>query len=381
MRLQDFQSKHQLQKCGIPTVLGRLAFTPDEVLEIASDLNQPVVIKAQVLSVDRNRSQGVEYAATPEEAKEKASNLFSQKVQGLDVKQVLVEPKIYLKRKVYLGITYDRALGRPVLVASNDRATVDENIPRNAPVDVIRQYIKPILGLRSYQITNIASMLELPRHLWEPFRNLTHGLYTCYTESDALLAELNPLVVTHKDELIALDATLVIDDNALYRQPELALMQEPTDHKFANEEGLNYVKLDGQIGCMVNGTGLAMTTMDMIIQHGNGSIRPANYLDIGDGATADRVAEGLQLILKDADVKSILINIFGGLTRCDEVANGIIKVCSEKVPTQPIVVRLQGTNAPQGLDILRNATIPNLFTARHLPEAVLVAIQKVMVNE
>lgn len=379
MRLHEFQSKRQLQKHNIPIALGEIAFTAEDVYEFAKNLNQPVVIKAQVLSNNRKNSSGIAHAKTPEDAKEIAHKMFSSRVQGFEVKQILVDPQLAIQSKIYLGITYDRTVGRPVLVASTDGGSAVEELALQEPGAVIRQYIKPILGLRSYQITSIASALELPRNLWEAFRHITHSLYECYTSSDALLAEINPLAITEDNELVALDATLIIDDNALYRQPELALMREPDDShlsaELAYEQGLSYIKLEGQIGCIVNGAGLAMTTMDTINHYGGGSIRPANFLDIGGGATTEQVAAGLRLILRDKAVKSILLNIFGGITRCDEVARGIVDVYEALNPSIPIIIRLQGTNSSEGLRIINRAEIPNLLTARTLSEAAIKAIE------
>lgn len=379
MRLHEYQSKQQFQKFNIPVTLGDIVNSPEDAYSAALKYPGAVVLKAQVLTGERDKAQGILFADTPEEASRIASMMLKASIHGLPVRQILVEPKIDIAREIYLGITYDRIIGKPVLVASSEGGIDVETTARTKPEAVIREDIKPILGLRSYQIAKVAGAIELEREYWRPFQRLTHGLYACYTQSDALLAEINPLVVTTYGEILALDGKLIIDDNALYRQKDLAMIgnteSEHDAKSRANAAGMSYIKLNGTIGCIVNGAGLAMTTMDMIQLYSNGHTRPASFMDIGGGAKASQVTLALRIILTDPDVKCILLNIFGGLTRCDEVAQGILTAYEEVKPQLPVIVRLQGTNADAGFTILEEANLPNMMTAHTLAEAADMAIQ------
>lgn len=381
MRLHEYQSKEHLKEYGIPVALGKLATSADEAYEIAKELSSPVVIKAQVLTSGRQKSHGIEYAWTPEDTRAKSARILSTSILGLPVNKVLIDPRIDIIQQLYLGITYDRSIGRPVLVASSEGGIDIEQVAIDRPKAIIREEINPILGLRAYQITAIASHIELPRSYWKQFTEITQTLYDIYAQSDALLAEINPLAITKEDTLIALDAKLVIDENALYRQQQLNTLKQH-NHQYtaeteANNAGFSYIKLSGQIGCMVNGAGLAMTTMDMTTLYGGEHIGPANFLDIGGGARSDKVALGLRLILSDPDVQCILLNIFGGITRCDEVARGIISAYEQIQPNLPIILRLQGTNAQEGLRIINDANISNMHTAKTLTQAAKRAVDSV----
>ena len=382
MNLHEFQSKFRFAKYGIPVPRGKVATTPDEVYDIATELAGTVVVKAQVLVGGRGKAGGVKVAKTPEEARELATGILGMEIKGLTVHRVLVDPASNIEKEIYLGITNDRAAGKPILMASSEGGVEIEEVNRTNPDAIIREHIDPFLGLRSYQSVHVAVGIDLPREHWRAFGKITQALYQCYLESDATLAEINPLVITGENELIALDGKMIIDDNALTRQSDLAAMRdisaEPEAETMAREAGISYVKLDGQIGCMVNGAGLAMTTMDMTKLYGDPyGIGPANFLDIGGGAKADQVAAALRIILSDANVKAVLLNIFGGITRGDEVARGVIEAYNEVKPQVPIIIRLRGTNAEEGREIIDAANISNLTSASTLTEAAQLAVEAV----
>lgn len=378
MNLHEYQSKMRFAKFGIPVVLGRVATSPQEAYEIARELGGTVVVKAQVLAGGRGKAGGVKLAKTPEEAEQVANQILGMTIKNLTVRKVLIDPAANIGSEIYLGVTNDRAAGRPVMMASSEGGVEIEQVAHDKPEAIIRESIDPFLGLRDYQARNLASGINLPREHWRAFTKIARALYRCYSESDAVLAEINPLVITKEGQLIALDGKMSIDDNALYRQTELAEMRdieaEAKEVVQARAAGLSYVKLNGQIGCMVNGAGLAMTTMDMTKLYGGDEVGPANFLDIGGGAQADKVAAALRIILSDPNVKSVLFNIFGGITRCDEVARGILQALDEFKTDVPMVIRLNGTNAAEGRAIIDNANLPNLTSAETLTEAAQKAV-------
>ncbi len=378
MNLHEYQSKIRFGKFGIPVPVGKVATTPQEAYEIARDLAVPVVVKAQVLVGGRGKAGGVKLAQNPEEAEQRANAILGMSIKGHTVRKVLIDPASNIKTEIYLGITNDRGSGKPVIMASAEGGVEIEQVARDNPTAIIREIIDPFLGLRDYQARNLANGINLPREQWRAFTKIANSLYACYVASDAVLAEINPLVITGEGQLMALDGKMVIDDNALYRQAELAEIRdtdaEPVEERQARAAGLSYVKLNGQIGCMVNGAGLAMTTMDMTRLYGGDEVGPANFLDIGGGAQADKVAAALRIILSDPNVKSVLFNIFGGITRCDEVARGILQALGEINTPIPMVIRLNGTNAAEGRAIIDNAHLPNLTSAATLTEAAQKAV-------
>lgn len=378
MNLHEYQTKRRFAQYGIPVASGQTATTPEEARIIAGEIGVPVVVKAQVLVGGRGKAGGVKLAKSPEEAYAIAGKILGMDIKGHTVGIVLIDPASSINSEIYLGITNDRTTGKPVMMASSEGGVEIEEVARVNPSAIIREWISPSLGLREYQARNIASGINLPREHWAAFTKIARNLYRCYVESDAVLAEINPLVITGENELFALDGKMVIDDNALYRQPELAAQRdtsaEPLVETQAREAGLTYVKLNGQIGCMVNGAGLAMTTMDMIKLYGGGDIFPANFLDIGGGAQADRVAAALRIILSDLDVKAVLFNIFGGITRGDEVARGILQALKEVPTDKPMVIRLAGTNSEEGRAIIDDANIPNITAASTLTDGAKKAI-------
>ena len=382
MKLHEYQSKFLFRDFGIPIPEGRVATTADEAEQIAVDLGGVVVIKAQVHVGGRGKAGGVKVAKNPEEARAHAEQILGMDIKGLRVEKVLIDPGADIKGEIYLAITNDRGAGRPLIMTSMDGGMDIEELNRERPEAITREHIDPILGLQGFQVTYIASAMGMPRALWRQFGSILRGLYECYIHSDAELAEINPLVITGAGELLAVDGKVIIDDNALFRQPALRAERDASDEldseRQAREAGITYIKLDGQIGCMVNGAGLAMTTMDMTKLYGDSKgIGPANFLDIGGGATPEQVATALRIILSDSNVKCVLFNIFGGITRCDEVANGILTAYNEVQPDVPMVIRLQGTNAPAGNRIISEARIPKIMSAQTLTDAAKLAVAAV----
>ncbi|HLY25395.1 MAG TPA: ADP-forming succinate--CoA ligase subunit beta [Aggregatilineales bacterium] len=382
MNLHEYQSKSLFAQYDIPTPKGKVATSPQEVYDITKELGGPVVVKAQVLTGGRGKAGGVKLARNPDEARELAEQILGMSIKGLIVHKVLVDPGADIKQELYLGVTNDRSARKPLMMSSSSGGMDIEQVNRETPEKIAREYIDPLLGLRDFQARNIASTIRLPRELWKPFSDIARNLYHCFQALDATLCEINPLVITGSGTLIALDGKISVDDNSLFRHPNIAEMRdlqaEPSEETRAREAGLSYIKLDGNIGCMVNGAGLAMTTMDITsdIAHKLGieGSGPANFLDIGGGAKADKVAVALRIILSDPKVKAVLLNIFGGITRCDEVARGILQALDEVKTDIPLIVRLAGTNAAEGRAIIDAANIPHMQSAATLVEAAEKAV-------
>jgi succinyl-CoA synthetase beta subunit len=372
MKLHEYQSKQIFARYGIPIPKGRVAATAQEAEQIAEELGGRVVIKSQVLVGGRGKAGGIRLAKSPEEAEEMATQILAMEIKGLPVRKVLVDEAAQIEKEIYLGITNDRAARKPVMMSSSAGGVEIEEVARKTPEKIIKVHIDPLLGLRDYQARDIAAGIDLPREHWKLFGQIAHGLWKAYIDCDASLAEINPLVVTSDNRLLALDGKMVLDDNALFRHPDLGEMRDldveaPSEIE-ARKYGLSFIKLDGNIGCMVNGAGLAMTSMDIIKLFGG---EPANFLDIGGGAGADKVAAALRIILGDPNVKAVLFNVFGGITRGDEVARGILTALEEVKPKVPMVIRLMGTNAEEGRQILANA---NMITAETLADAARKAV-------
>ena len=372
MKLQEYRSKEILARHGIPVASGAIATDPDGARAAAERIGGPVVVKAQVLVGGRGKAGGVKLAATPDEAAARAAEIIGLQIKGVTVQTVLVAPAAQIATEYYLALVLDRGGQSVTIIASADGGVEIEETARTNPAAILRLPLHPLIGLQEHQVRRVGFFLGMPAELRKDFATTLRGLYAAFMESDADLAEINPLVVTDGGLLLALDAKIVLDDSALFRHPELEalrdLAEEEPSEIAARDAGINFIKLDGTIGCMVNGAGLAMTTMDLVKLAGG---EPANFLDIGGGAKAERVAAAFRIILDDPNVRAILINIFGGITRGDEVARGIVEARASLGRQVPMVVRIVGTNAAEAAEILRAA---NLITADSLDDAAHKAV-------
>jgi succinyl-CoA synthetase beta subunit len=375
MKLHEYQAKKLFDKYGIPIPRGGVANTASEAKQIAEELGERVVIKSQVLVGGRGKAGGIRLANDPNEAKQLATKILGMEIKGLPVRKILVDEAVSIDREIYLGIINDRSSRCPIIIASSEGGVEIEEVAQNSPEKIVKSIINPLIGLQDFQARDLAFEIDLPREHWKSFIQILTGLYRTFIETDATLVEINPLVITKNKKLMALDGKMIIDDNALFRHSELIEFRdldiEAPEEIEARKYGLSFIKLEGEIGCMVNGAGLAMATMDIINQYGG---NPANFLDIGGGAGSTKVAAALRIILSDPKVKVILINIFGGITRCDEVAKGILEAFENVDVNIPVVIRLVGTNAEEGKLILADA---KMITADTLVEAAQKAVAQV----
>ena len=378
MNLHEYQAKRLFAEYGVPIPDGKVATTPEQAGLIARELGGKVIVKSQVLTGGRGKAGGVKLANDPEEAATAAGQILGLNIRGHIVGKVLIDEAVAIQDEIYLAILIDRARHVPMLMASAAGGMDIEQVAAETPEKIYRIHINPLVGLRSYQTTYVASGIELPGGLWRDFHKISLGLYKAFWSLDASLAEINPLVITGDGKLLAVDGKLSIDDNALFRRPSLAEMrdsdEENPSERQARLNGLSYIQLDGNIGCMVNGAGLAMATMDVIKLYGG---EPANFLDIGGGATTESVTAALRIILADSNVQAVLFNIFGGIVRGDEVARGIVAALAQIETDVPMVVRLLGTNAEEGKKILAEA---NMVTATTLSEAAQKAVSMVVAD-
>ena len=378
MKLHEYQSKLIFSRQGIPIPQGRLASTPSEAKQIADEIGLPVVLKAQVLSSGRGRAGGVRLVKTQEEVQTEAARILNSAIKEIPVRKLLVDKAVEIRQEIYLGIVNDRAIGQPVMLSCGDGGVDIEDIAQRAPERIIRTIIDPLIGLRDYQVRDLAAEIDLQREYWREFHQIAMGLWRVFYSCDATLAEINPLVITKDGQLLAVDGKLSIDDNALIRQRDFLelrdLSAESPEEAEARKFDLSYVKLSGNIGCLVNGAGLAMATMDSIKRCGG---EPANFLDIGGGANSEKVKAAIQIILSDQNIRSILINIFGGITRCDQVAEGILAALHETKIRVPLIVRLVGTNSDLGKKILQDQ---DQITANTLYEAAQLAVASAQGN-
>ena len=372
MKLHEYQSKRVFAQYGVPIPHGEVASSPAEARAIAEKIGKPVVIKSQVLVGGRGKAGGIKLALTPDEAEEVAGHILGMDIKGLTVKKVLVDEAADIRSEIYLGAVLDRSARRVAIMASSEGGVEIEEVASQTPEKIITVHVHPLLGMQGYQARQLAYGIGLPKEHISAFANIVQSLYRAFVESDASLAEINPLVINGDNQLEAVDGKILLDDSALPRQKQMAAMRDPDEDSptetEAREAGLSYIDLDGEIGCMVNGAGLAMATMDIIKLYGG---NPANFLDIGGGAGADKVLAALSIILRDARVKAVLINIFGGITRCDEVANGIVEAIDSLHVKVPIVVRMVGVNEDEARQILAASNLPS---ANRLSEAVQMAV-------
>ena len=363
MKIHEHEAKEILKRYGVPVPEGGVASTAEEARAMAERLGGAVVVKAQIHAGGRGKGGGIKLADGPEEAQRAAEAILRMTLvtpqtgpEGRLVQKVLVEEGMEIEKELYLGAVIDRSANRPVVMASEAGGMEIEEVAAATPEKILYETVDPLLGLKPYQARNLAFGLNLPAELISPGVKLIVGLYKCFEEMDCSLAEINPLVITRDGRLLALDAKMNFDDSALWRHKELAAMrdlneEEPLEIE-ASKHNLNYIKLDGNVGCMVNGAGLAMATMDIIKLAGG---EPANFLDVGGGATQEMVENAFRILMSDENVKAVLINIFGGILRCDVLARGVVEAVKSVEVDVPVVVRLEGTNAEQGREILQTS--------------------------
>ena len=388
MNVHEYQAKQILEAHGVNVQRGEVASTADEAEAIARELDCPLyIVKAQIHAGGRGKGGGVKLAKSPEEVKEHADAILGMQLvtpqtgpEGKLVRKVLVAEASDIERELYLGMVIDRTDSRLVIMGSEEGGVDIEEVAATRPEKILKQTIDPAIGLPPFQARKLAYDLNIPRELVNKAADLMIGLYNAFVDSDCSLAEINPLAITKTDDgqdIVALDAKLNFDDNALWQHEEIGEMRDPHEEDAreleAGESGLSYISLDGNIGCMVNGAGLAMATMDLIQLHGG---EPANFLDVGGGATTETVTHAFRLILADEKVQAVLVNIFGGIMQCDVIANGIIEAVKQVDLTVPLVVRLEGTNVELGKQILADSGL-NLIAADGLSEAAQKAVQAV----
>jgi succinyl-CoA synthetase beta subunit len=366
MKVHEYQAKEVLRRFGVPVPNGKVAGAPEEARAIAEELGGRAVVKAQVHAGGRGKAGGVRVVSSPQEAAQVASNLLNKNLvtvqtgpQGVPIRKVLVEELVEISKELYLSVTVDGGAKAPVIIASEAGGMEIEEVAAKTPDKIIQVHVDPVIGYQPFVGRRVASALKLDATQSRAFVSLLGNIVKAFQEKDLSLVEINPLVITGDGRLLAADAKINTDENAHFRHPDNAKLRDPEQEdpleRIANEKGVQYIKLDGDVGCMVNGAGLAMATMDVIAQVGS---RPANFLDVGGGGSQEQVAEAFKLIVSDPDVKKVLINVFGGILRCDVVANGVVMAYNEIGVKVPIIVRMTGTNADEGAKILRDSGIP-----------------------
>lgn len=376
MKIHEYQAKDILARYGIPIQPGRIAYTPEEAEEIARELDGPVVIKAQVYVGGRGKAGGIQFGDTPGQARAAAAKVLGMDIKGLTVEKVLVVSKLDIKEEYYLGIILDRKSQAPVVMVSKAGGIDIEEVAATTPEKIIQYTIDMRWGLRPFEARNILYRAGLPHQVIAKGGAILTALAKAFIESDASLAEINPLALTADGQVQAADAKILIDDNGLFRQKEYAAWAESEESNplefEAKQEGLTYVKLDGDVGIIGNGAGLVMTTLDMVARVGG---KPANFLDIGGGAKAEVMRKALTFVARDPQVKGILVNIFGGITRGEEVAKGVIMAQTELPQGMPIVVRLSGTGAEEGKAMLKDAGLDWGKDMREAAQKIVAAVE------
>jgi succinyl-CoA synthetase beta subunit len=372
--LYEYQGKELFRRFGIPVSEGRLAEAPEEARAAAEELGGPVVVKAQVLTGGRGKAGGIKLAGSPDEAEARAADILGMDIRGHVVRKLWIEKASDIAKEYYLSVTFDRGEKKPLFMLTTEGGVDIEQVAAETPEALARLHVDPLVGFQPYQ----ARWLCFTAGVTDPGEqkqviDLVGKLYRAFVECDAMLCEVNPLIVTPDGEVRALDSKFTVDDNALHRHPEIASMHDleayAPEERTAREKGVTYVKLDGDVGILGNGAGLVMSTLDVIGQAGG---RAANFCDLGGGGDAEGVVDALEVITADAQVRSILFNVFGGITRCDEVARGILDALAGMAIDHPIVVRLDGTNAVEGRQMLVDAAPPNL----HVEETMLSAAER-----
>jgi succinyl-CoA synthetase beta subunit len=385
MKIHEFQAKQILARFGVAVPRGEVVTSPDEARAAAANLGGMVVVKAQIHAGGRGKAGGVKLARNAEEAARLAGEMLGKKLvthqtgpEGREVRRLLIEEGLDIARELYLGLVIDRATARPVFMASSEGGVEIEEVAAHHPEKILKEGVDPSAGFLAFQARQLAFGLGLDGKLVGEAVKFLMGLYRAFQATDSSLAEINPFVVTRDGRALALDAKMNFDDNALFRHPDIRELRDQDEEDplevRASQYSLNYIRLDGTVGCMVNGAGLAMSTMD-IIQYAGGS--PANFLDVGGGANEEQVKHGFEIILSDPNVRGVLINIFGGIMRCDIVAAGVVAAAKSLAVKVPIVVRLEGTNVEQGQKILNESGM-NFTVAKGMKDAAekIVALAK-----
>jgi succinyl-CoA synthetase beta subunit len=376
MDLYEYQGKQLFARLGIPVSEGRLVASPDEAEAAARDLGGPVVVKAQVLTGGRGKAGGIKLAGSPEEAARHAEEILGMDIRGHVVRGVWIEKASDIAKEYYLSVTFDRGEKKPLFMLTTEGGVDIEEVAERSPEALARLHVDPLVGFQPYQARWLCFTAGIDdADEQKQVIGIVGRLYEAFVGSDAMLCEINPLIVTPDGEVKALDSKFTVDDNALFRHPDIAEMRDveggDPQERLAREKGVTYVKLDGEIGILGNGAGLVMSTLDVIAQVGG---RPANFCDLGGGGDAEGVVDALEVIISDAQVEAILFNIFGGITRGDEVARGILEALERMTIELPIVVRLDGTNAEEGRAMLAEAAPPNLY----VEETMLSAAERVV---
>ena len=384
MNIHEYQAKEILKRYGVPVPLGKVASTPQEAKAAAAELGGRCVVKAQIHAGGRGKAGGVKLASSPEDAEQRASEILGKKLithqtgpQGRQVRRVLIEQGVNIEREFYLGLVLDRAQSRVTVIASSEGGVEIEEIAANHPERILKELIDPAVGLQPFQCRRLAFALGVPQPVVGKMVALMQALYRAFDDCDCSITEINPLILTKEGQVMALDAKMSFDGNALFRQKDILALrdlneEDPREVEASNYD-LSYISLDGNIGCMVNGAGLAMATMDIIKLCGG---EPANFLDVGGGATKERVGQAFKLILSDERVRGVLINIFGGIMRCDVLAQGVVDAARELSIKVPLVVRMQGTNVELGRKILADSEL-SIISAETMAEAAEKIVQAV----
>ncbi|MGM0750414.1 MAG: ADP-forming succinate--CoA ligase subunit beta [Bacillota bacterium] len=385
MNIHEYQGKEILRNYGVSVPNGKVAFTAEEAVEAAKTLDSSVyVVKAQIHAGGRGKAGGVKIAKSLDEVRTYADELIGKTLvthqtgpEGKEVKRLLIEEGCDIKKEYYVGLVLDRATSQVVLMASEEGGTEIEEVAEKTPEKIFKEYIDPVVGLTGFQARRIAFNINIPQKLVGKAAKFMMGLYNVYVQKDASIVEINPLVVTGDGDVMALDAKFNFDSNALYRQKDVVelrdLEEEDVKEIEASKYDLSYISLDGNIGCMVNGAGLAMATMD-IVKHYGGD--PANFLDVGGGATAEKVTEAFKIILSDENVKGIFVNIFGGIMKCDVIATGVVEAAKQIGLQVPLVVRLEGTNVDLGKEILNKSGL-NIIAAESMADGAQKIVEQV----
>ena len=375
MDLYEYQGKELFKRFGIPVSDGRVASTPDEARAAAEELGTQVVVKAQVLTGGRGKAGGIKLADSPDEAAQHAEAILGLDINGHVVRKLWIEQASDIEREYYLSVTFDRGEKKPLFMFTTQGGMDIEEVAERDPNAIARLHVDPLLGFQDFHARRLAFEAGVDADVVRPVGALLNRLYDAFVGEEAMLVEVNPLIVTPERDVKALDAKVTLDDNSLFRHPDNAELRNPSaedpQERMAKERGLTYVKLDGNVGILGNGAGLVMSTLDVVAQAGG---KPANFLDAGGGSKAEAITQAVEVILSNDNVTAVLFNIFGGITRCDEVAKGLIEAFRQIEPDVPFVVRLDGTNSEEGLGLLADADLPDL----HVEKTMLGAAEKVV---